>query len=310
MDEAAFLPESLVTEVALPMMATCEGRLTLISTPFGRNHFWRAFQMGQRGENGFWSRQAPSSENPLVQPAFLAVQKELVSERAYAVEYEAQFDEAAGKVFPNDKVQACLTPRLGSVSGPFVVGVDWARYRDYTAVAVLAGHRDAAKLVGLRQWRGMDWVGSVAEVARIIDSFPGCRVLCDATGVGDPVLEMLRAAAPSAGVTGLVFSPAVKRELVDGLAMLVDRAALQMEPDPALLRQLDRFEAKTTPAGNLRLEAAGNDHDDLVVALALACRLLPKEYRPAITLGPPRRFSQDSQNHAEHLFTKEDSNTG
>jgi len=304
-DEAAYLPESLVTEVALPMLATSDGNLTLISTPFGRNHFWRFFQMGQRGENGFWSRQAPTSESPHVKASFLEVQRELVSERAYAVEYEAQFDEAVGKVFPADKVQNCLVAKLGAQSGPYAVGIDWARYSDYTAVAVLDGHSDAAALVELKQWRGKDWTTSVGEVARIIGAYPNCLVVCDATGAGDPVLEMLQTAAPTAGVKGLTFNAIVKRELVEALSILIDRRALQMEPDPALLRQLDRFEAKTTAAGNLKLEAAGNDHDDLVVALALACRLLPKQYRPVITVGPPRRFSRDTHTHVETLCPQE-----
>ncbi|MCH8273325.1 MAG: hypothetical protein IH851_00850 [Armatimonadetes bacterium] len=65
-DEAAFVPESLITEVAMPMLAASNGRMTLISTPRGRNHFYRFFRMGESKEHGFWSRRSPSIENPLV----------------------------------------------------------------------------------------------------------------------------------------------------------------------------------------------------------------------------------------------------
>lgn len=47
-DEAAYVPESLITEIALPMLATTNGRCTLISTPNGRNHFWRFFRVRAR----------------------------------------------------------------------------------------------------------------------------------------------------------------------------------------------------------------------------------------------------------------------
>lgn len=311
-DEAAYLPESLVTEVAMPMLATSAGHLTMISTPFGRNHFWRFFQMGQSGEHGVWSRQAPTSKNPYVKPEFLEIQRELISDRAYAVEYEAQFDEATGKVFGTEAVQKCLVTKVGPAEGQACVGVDWARYGDYTAVAVVTGHQNQAKLVELKQWRGRDWQATVAEVAATLANYPGCITVCDATGVGDPVVDMLKTAAPRAAVEGLVFTSPTKRSLVDNLAMLIDRCALRMESDPALLRQLDRFEAKTTQAGNVKLQASGSEHDDLVVALALACSKLHKVYKPVISVGPLRQFSKSKRNnrHVEHLRTQIEQSRG
>jgi phage FluMu gp28-like protein len=116
-------------------------------------------------------------------------------------------------------------------------------------------------------------------------------VICDATGVGDPVLELLRKSAPSRPIEGLVFTNQTKSELIDGLAWMFEQASLKMEPNPDLLRELEHFEAEVTGAGNVRLAASGSGHDDLVTALALASRLLPRSYRPRITLGPTRTFS-------------------
>ena len=45
-DEAAYVRDSVVTEVIAPMLADRNGRLVMISTPFGRNHFYRAFMRG------------------------------------------------------------------------------------------------------------------------------------------------------------------------------------------------------------------------------------------------------------------------
>src|SRR5688572_18732598 len=93
-DEAAFVPEELIAEVAMPMLATTGGSLTLISTPRGMNHFWRFFQMGQEPSSNnlsVWSRRAPTSESPYISPGFLEMQRGLISERAFRVEYEAEF---------------------------------------------------------------------------------------------------------------------------------------------------------------------------------------------------------------------------
>jgi hypothetical protein len=117
-------------------------------------------------------------------------------------------------------------------------------------------------------------------------------VLCDQTGAGDPLLEMLRGGLSSAGVKGLTFTAASKSSLIDGLVWLVDRGALQMEPDPDLLRELQHFEATVSPSGNQKLGARNGYHDDLVIALALACRLLPKDYSSGFAVGKSREFSR------------------
>ena len=289
-DEAAYLPESLVTEVAMPMLATTDGFLTLVSTPHGKNHFWRFFEMGQRGENGVWSRQAPSGESPYVSESFLEVQRQLLSERAYAVEYEARFMDSAGQVFKTDAVQACLVPALPTLAGPFLVGVDWARYGDYTAIAVLSGDRDEASLASLNRFHGTAWTESVRRVAEIVERFPGARVLCDATSGGDPVLEQLQIALPKVFIEGFTFTSVNKGGLIDNLAWLIERGVIRMTPDPQLLRELEHFEARATESGHTKLAARGGYHDDLVVALALAANQLDKVYRPKISVGKARAF--------------------
>lgn len=292
-DEAAYVPEELISEVAMPMLATSDGALSLLSTPHGRNHFRRFFEMGERGEHGIWSRHAPSWESPWVSKRFLEIQRELISERAFRVEYGAEFLDSVGRVFRTDAVEACLVSRLPALEGaPCVAGVDWARYGDYTTVAVLAGTRDLAALVALERFHGLAWSAAVDRVARFIERFAEARVLCDATGVGDPALEMLQSALPRHHVEGLTFTAAIKQELVDGLAWLIDRAAMRMTPHPDLLRELEHFEATTSPSGNPRLGAVSGYHDDLVVALALAARQLPRSYRPSIELGGTRNFDK------------------
>lgn len=293
-DEAAYLPESLITEVAMPMLATTDGYLTLISTPHGKNHFWRFFEMGQRGENGIWSRQAPTSESPYVSDSFLHVQRQLLSERAFAVEYEADFRDSVGQVFKTDSVQACLVAATPTLTGPYVVGVDWARYGDYTAVAVLSGHRNEAWLAATHHFNGETWDRTVKRVAEIVARFPDATIVCDSTGAGDVVHELLTNALPHNRIVGFTFSNKSKVELIDNLSWMIDHGGLKMQPDPELLRELEHFEARTTENGTTKLSARSGYHDDLVIALALAARGLQVNYKPQIAVGQPRRFSKPS----------------
>lgn len=291
-DEAAYLPEEVVTEVAMPMLATTDGCLSMISTPNGLNHFWRFYQMGTRGEHGIWSRSGPSSESPHVSASFLKVQRQLISDRAYRVEYECEFLESSSTVFSIEAVQQCLTTRLPVWEDAVVcAGVDWARYEDYTAVAVLSGSRDGASLAELRRISRMSWSGQVEAIAEILSKYSGVRVLCDATGVGDPIVEMLRSRLPNAQVEPAVFTWSFKADLIDNLAWLFENRSLRMQPDPELLRELQHYEARPRQSGKSSLGARQGFHDDLVTALALAARLLPKPYRPSIAIGEQRHFA-------------------
>lgn len=51
-DEAAYVKDAVVDEVIGPMLADRDGQLVMISTPFGKNHFYRAFMNGAAGGRG------------------------------------------------------------------------------------------------------------------------------------------------------------------------------------------------------------------------------------------------------------------
>lgn len=289
LDEAAFLPESLVTEVAMPMLAATNGRLVMISTPHGRNHFYRFFAMGQRGEHGIWSRQAPSAESPLVSPSYLELQRCLISERAYRVEYGAEFLEGAGQIFRSDAVARCLAP-VGAMPPDRVsaIGIDWARWSDYTALTALAGTRESATLVTLDRFQGLSWADCLDRIGEVIRRFPRAQVHCDATGLGDPMLEMLQRQHPDRRITGTVFTAARKQELIERLAWTIERAQISLPPHPDLLRELEHFELRTGAHGRVKMEAASGFHDDLVISLALGLEALPVTYTGGLRLAGDR----------------------
>ncbi|MGH9877800.1 MAG: phage terminase large subunit, partial [Nitrososphaerales archaeon] len=75
-DEAAFVPEEVITNSVLPMLATTNGSCWMLSTPYDKNHiFHKAFNKQD------WSvYHLPSSVSPLISKQFLEEQKQLVGE--------------------------------------------------------------------------------------------------------------------------------------------------------------------------------------------------------------------------------------
>ena len=272
-DEAAYVPEPVVTEVLMPMLADTGGKLALVSTPRGKNYFYRLYQQGQEDGVRVWSLRSPSWHNPLLSPTVLQMQASMMSARQFQVEYGAMFLDDAGQVFRTEWVDCALQLNLPD-EGLTVAGLDWARRQDYTALAILRGSRQGAKLLLIRRWQGLSWREQIEVVAELLHLYQPVRVLCDRTGVGDPLLEALH----EAGILqaeGVVFTQTLKRNLIDHLALMLEQGRLQLLPDPALLNELYHFEATPTERGT-RLQGSGGTHDDLVIALALATWGLPQ----------------------------------
>ena len=180
--------------------------------------------------------------------------------------------------------------------------------QDFTAIAVL----ERAELVGewdpvMYAWRKTvalrlrhleriplgtpytEVVDRVVAVTRSAELAGRCHLIADATGVGRPVMDMLRRAElgssrlwPVEITSGTLERYAdghyrvPKRDLIVGLQLLLQRRELQiakgMKFGPVLAREMAEMRVKITPSGNEQYGAwRDGEHDDLVLAVALAC---------------------------------------
>ena len=115
-----------------------------------------------------------------------------------------------------------------------------------------------------------------------------CTVVPDATGVGRPVIDMLREADLNAPLVPVVIVPGErhsekdgyhhvpKRDLVSALAIALQKREIEIAHNlplsKLLLAEMVNFKMKITAAGNDTFEAwRSGQHDDLVLAVALAC---------------------------------------
>jgi hypothetical protein len=176
------------------------------------------------------------------------------------------------------------------------VAVDFGQVHDYSALAavaqVLVGRRWEHHVRSLKRWPlGTSYVAVADDLARIIAREPlwGCNLVCDATGVGRPCIDMLRdrhlpcqvipctisgGAHSSCDVNGWSVS---KRELVSVVMVLLGQARLWiaagLELGPTLQGEFENFRAKVTASGGKQLEVPWRQgqNDDLLLSVALAC---------------------------------------
>jgi len=151
-------------------------------------------------------------------------------------------------------------------------GVDYLRWMQPTVERLRVRHLERLPL-GTRY-------GEVVRRVRALTSGPEmarCEVVADATGVGMPVVEMLREAGLKAQVVPVTITSGGSARL-DGIVWHMPRRDLLGKLVVEFEQGRLRLPAKSGLAGRLREEIAGvqagpgrgSGHDDLVFALALA----------------------------------------
>jgi len=307
-DEAAYVRDVVVDEVISPMLADRAGYLVMISTPFGHNHFYRAFISGLQ-ENGVPERLVPSLseaksgwgdevlssspqnrrtcrsfrfpswENPYISREYIESQRAVLSPRQFAVEYEAEFMDNASSVFSWEIISSAVElgrdMRCGEIDESFIAaGIDWARYSDYTAVVIVDAGVYPHRVISIDRFRGASWQAQVEMIASLLAKHGVAFALTDQTSIGDPLLEQLRRVVYERGfqtrVEGLIFTNQIKREIVDNLVMKMAGGFIALPSDERLIRELQSFEYELTVAGSVRMNARRGMNDDIVIALALA----------------------------------------
>jgi len=189
----------------------------------------------------------------------------------------------------------------------YFVGVDLGQCRDFTAIAVVERtessdewsaatfDRLTTTMLRLRFLERVELgtpypevVERVVQVTRSRELAGRCHLAVDGTGVGRPVVDLLRSARPGCMVMPVTITSGQresysdgyygipKRDLVVGLQLLLQRGGLQiaagLKYGAALAAEMGAMQVKVSTAGREQFGAwREGTHDDLVFAVALAC---------------------------------------
>ena len=190
----------------------------------------------------------------------------------------------------------------------YFVGLDLGQSRNHSALAVveraelLLDEMDWVTYERRREWRyrmrflervplGTPYPDVAARVRAVVRNEAiarRCTLVMDATGVGAPVLDLLRRAGLGCGIDGVILTGGEreshagggwhvrKRDLITGLRVSLDNRELGLPanfgPTRLLIEELRGIETRMNGSGAMRVGAwREGEQDDLVMALALAC---------------------------------------
>lgn len=278
MDEAAIMGQRIFNQIISPTLMDRKGGALMISTPRGRNWFWKVWQMGQDPLIEDWeSWTFTSADNPTLAEGEVTRMAGAMPRMEYEQEVLAKFLSAGSSVFHINE-RAIQYNRIfdnGMVEdvpprGYVVLGVDLARTNDYT---VLYGCRmKDRRNCYFERMQDVTWPEQKRRIRRAVrtllrEGAEHVMLMIDSTGVGDPVYEDL--ASEGYDAVPINFSGQMKPNMVRLLAKDLEEAQAFVLNDA----QMDEFLAYSmdmTPAGRYTYSAPEGEHDDVVSAKMLA----------------------------------------
>ena len=266
-DECAFIHEDAWQEAVRPALSDRLGRALFISTPKGRNWFWRLWQRCIDDHDHEWHGwQLPTAANPYIAPAEIEAARLGLPERIFSQEFLAQFLDDAGGVFRRVMDAATATALEKPISGAaYVAGVDVADATDFTAISILDTR--ARSQVYLDRFNR---VGYEALEDRIYAAYKCWNVqtmIIEDNSIGQPVIDHLRRRGMN--IVPFHTSAASKAPLIQALQSAFEHGEIRILNDPIQIGELQAYEGKRMASG-MAYSAPSGVHDDTVMALALA----------------------------------------
>lgn len=276
LDEAATMPGNIWNQIVRPTLADRRGGALMISTPRGRNWFYKVWLRGQDQSDPNWeSWTFESWTNPTLPLGEIEDMKAEMPRLLFEQEVEAKFLAAGSSVFliPDrsvqlSEIQANYMVEETPPAGHVVLGVDLAKSSDWT---VIYGARSKDRRnCYFERMQAITWPEQKRRIKRAVHHIlksgaTGVTLVMDSTGVGDPIVDDMEAAGYD--VVPINFTTH-KNNMVKLLAKdLEESRAFVLEDGHKV--EFENYAMNMTPSGKITYSAPEGEHDDVVSAKML-----------------------------------------
>lgn len=269
-------------EILEPTIRSSGGWIDYAGTPKGNNDFEYIRQLGQSGEHPEWwsSRLTVEDTGIYSQKEIDEIKKNATRPEIVDQEYYCKVVDGALTVFRGHG--KCIKGNLEEpISGHvYVFGIDLARTFDRTAIVGFDTHTN--HMVYYKSLQNESWEQQKMTICSVLQRYNNAQAVVDATGVGDSFVDQLSRAGANVWPFK-ISSNAVKRNLIEKLAMYFENSYITYPDIEEIKDELNSFEYEVTPNNNITYSAPVGKHDDIVLAIALATQLLnmtPTPFRP------------------------------
>lgn len=299
-DEAAWVPDELITDVLIPMLATTRGQLMLLSTPWGKNNFFYL-----ACQNPDFSRyHVRSIESPMITQAWLDKVKKLpgMTKAKYDREYNALFVEAGNIYLTMDLLQKCVKEHIRKwpnfelirdIAGilklerkrEYFIGVDLGKLQDHSVIAIIEKAGNILRLMAVISFPIDTKYPKVSNaLLKVAEYLQPAGILIDSSGPGESFCDTVE----EEGIRRLErtgqWSLGKKAKWLGATKMYMQDLRFLFPFDQTLIDQMNGQEYEYTAGGSLKFTHPGNTWDDELWSVVLACYRGSDKYRGGVVI--------------------------
>jgi hypothetical protein len=273
----------LFDEIIRPIIEFNKGWVVLCGTPRGIKHLHEAYVAGQDPESKqWWSNLLPADKSVNSEGVRLFTDEQLAQikhdyERtgigaAYNQEYLVSFNSDSNQVFRKldqvilDEFGSRLEPEEPYEGGIYKIGSDPAITHDYWVNSVIdlsTNHE-----VYIERFQPHDTNLGEARTEALYRKYNNAEINMDESGIGMIIADHLR----SNGISVVPVKTAQSKEkIIANLSLKIDALTIRLLPDIVAMSEMKAFSFNRLPSGRYQFSAPVGQHDDCVIARALAC---------------------------------------
>lgn len=268
-DEYSEMSEQMWTAIIQPILRENKGTATFIFTPKGKNHSWKLVEMAKDNPSEwFVSIKSIEDTNVFTEQEIIEIRRN-TPQALFGQEYMCEFLEGAGQFFRRIRENTYDADLQLTEIGNFQIGVDLAKYMDYTVITPFNVNMYVA--YPQERFNNVDWNHQKAMIEATARRYGNAPICIDSTGVGDPIVEDLFARGLTiVDETGFKFTETSRRQLLDNLAVKLEQNQIKIPADEGLITELEAFRYELTDKGKIKVTVPEGMHDDRVMSLALS----------------------------------------
>jgi len=263
-DEAAFIKEEAWTEAIKPTLLVRGKKCLFLSTPKGKNWFYKLYQMGISDDhNEYKSYKGTSMDNPYADVKEIEDSRKTLPENVYRQEYLAEFIEGGGEVFRNIKT----FDQYPISKGTIYMGVDLGRQEDYTVCTLMDMEGQVIEIYRARQQEWNYIINDIVELAKHSNAY----VLIEANSIGDVIYEQVKKRYNK--TEPFITTSKSKQEIIEGLILDFNEGNITIPSQKLfapLYNELNSFTYEySSKTRQIKYGAPTGLHDDCVMSLAI-----------------------------------------
>jgi hypothetical protein len=272
-DEAAFQDDEIFQEVLLPMLNVKGRKVLMISTPKGKNGFYKAYMKGINGDPKYASFTFTSVDSPYANQDVINLAKESMPKVLFEQEYLAHFVDNSA-IFENvEELSSLIIQKKPILGDKYYIGVDIALKNDYNVVTV---YNQNDKLVWYDRTNNISAPNLKLRLIKIFDFWKPEKIYIEENNQGLPIIQDLKEIHKIKNIQGFLTTSKSKPIIINNLINAFASRKIHILNDEIVKGELSMFTMFISNTGTVKYSAPHGYNDDIVMSMAIGWECLQK----------------------------------